>query len=1132
MALVAAGLVVLSVSALALVFSTLEYFFNFGSFVRTTMWYALVLAVSAGTGLLVAPKILRAMGLLPLESVNETAQRIGQHFNDVQDDLANILQLTSTDIQSDLVSSAFANVASNVNNKDFTVIVDRRKQHRVLLWRFGGAGLALLLLLISPELQLGFNRVWNHDISYLPPAPFTLHIEAEPDSLMRGANAGIRVTADGVPPEQIQIHVKDRSSQTFVPHTVTRDAEGRYSFVIQGMTANADVYASSVWLDSVVTTDTLMLAVIDRPLLRSFTGSVQPPSYTKLPSTPLSITAADITALVGSGVQISIASNKQIREAAVVVVRNNAESGTRDTATVALRLQGAQATGTFRVGGNGSYSIRLTDTDGLTTTDPLTATIVALTDAYPMIALVEPKENVNLSEQAILRIVSTISDDYGFSSLKLMYRLTNSRYAEPEKNFRAVDIPIPSKEIGQDVAYVWDLSKIGITPDDTYEYYLEVADNDVVGGPKKAKTSTMIVRMPSLDEVFANADKTQNDAQKEIKELVKEAETVRKEAEQLQREMQKQQSKQQQEVSWSDKKKAEDLLKKQQDLESKMENVAQRLEQMTQNLKENKAISQETLQKYQELQKLMREVKSPELARMQEQMKQAMEQVSPEEMQKMMKDFKFNEEEFRKNLERQLNLLKRMQAEQKTDELAKRAEELARKQEELRQRAEQSNPNDKSENQRLAQEQRRLSEELEKLAQESKELENLMKDIGQDMPNDKMQQAQQDLNAQQTQEQMDKAQQDMQKGDNESASAQQKQASSNLQRFAQQMKNMKREMRRNSQKESMRQMQKGINDLLDVSKNQEALREQMKSLDPNSSQYSQMAQKQQRAQEAMQNIANSMMQLGQKSMSVSPEMAQDLGDALQSMKDAMQSMSQRNSSQAMQSQSEAMSSMNSAAQKMSSALSQMMQGEGAGQGGSGSTPGQGQGRGPQSPFQRLQQLADQQQSINQGMQQMGQGSGSSDMQRRAELGRLASQQGKAMKAIQELEEERKKIGGERQPLGDLKQIAEDMKEVMSDMKSGSISSETRLRQERILSRLLDASRSMTERDYEKSRESNSGKDVVRTSPADITLPTNRQQQSRTLLDQLKMGYTKDYESIIRQYYDALQRQRLQNGVSK
>jgi len=266
-------------------------------------------------------------------------------------------------------------------------------------------------------------------------------------------------------------------------------------------------------------------------------------------------------------------------------------------------------------------------------------------------------------------------------------------------------------------------------------------------------------------------------------------------------------------------------------------------------------------------------------------------------------------------------------------------------------------------------------------------------------------------------------------------------------------------------------------------------------------------------------------------MSVTPEMAQDLGDALQSMKDAMQSMSQRNNTQAMQSQGEAMSAMNSAAQKMSGALSQMMQGEGAGQGGSGDKPGQGQGKGQPSPFQRLQQLADQQQSINDGMQQMGQGQGKADMERRAQLGRLAAQQGKALKAMQELEEERKKIVGDRQPLGDLNQIANDMQEVMSDMQSGSITTETRTRQDRILSRLLDASRSMSERDYEKSRESNSGRDVVRSSPAELQLPNNRQEQNRTILEQLRLGYTKDYQNIIRQYYEALQRQRLNNGAT-
>ena len=1132
----AMGIMAVSSGALTLTVlaSLLEHAFNTGMSIRAIMWWSLISSVLIGFGALVLPPVLKLLGLRKHESVEATAIRIGSHYDDIQDELVNVLQLTNDKgAEGELAAAAFTQVAEQSKNKDFSVIIEKKQKHSLIAYGVVLSGLMLSLMLGVPQLKQGFQRIMSYDVSYLPPAPFQLRLVVETDTLLRGANATINVEAKGIPPEQIQINVRDKASSAYVPHTVQRDAQGRYSFVLQGMTSTASVYASAPWLESFVTTDTLAITVIDRPLLRSFAGLVQPPAYAGLPATQLTIAAADVTSLIGSSVRLSITSNKTIGKAFVRVISSNSTTGAQDTSRITLDAAGTNASGSFRVMGNGQYAVEIIDTDGLRNSDPLTASIVALTDSYPMIALVEPRENVNLSEKATLRITTTISDDYGFSSLRLMYRLTNSRYAEPEKNFRSINISIPSKEISQDVSYTWDLAAIGITPDDTYEYYIEVADNDVVVGPKKSKTSTMIVRMPSLDEVFANADKTQTDVQKEMKELVKEADAVRKEAEQLQREMQKQQSKQQQEVSWSDKKKAEDLLKRQQELESKMENVAQRLDQMTQNLQENRAISEETLQKYQELQKLMKELKSPELARMQEQLKKAMDEISPDEMQKMMKEFKFNEEEFRKNLERQLNLLKRMQAEQKTDELAKRSEELARKQDELRQRAEQSNPANKAENKRLAEEQQRLNEDFAKLAQEAKELENLMKEVGQDMPSEKMQQAQKDLDAQQTEQQMEKAQQEMERGENQSASSKQQQASSNLQRFAQQMKNMKREMRRNSQREAMRQMQKGVNDLLDVSKNQEALREQMKSLDPNSSQYSQLAQKQQRAQEAMQNIANSMMQLGQKSMSVSPEMAQDLGDALQSMKDAMQSMSQRNNQQAMQSQSQAMGAMNSAAQKMSNALSSMMQGEGSGQGGSGSMPGQGQGKGQPSPFQRLQQLADQQQSINQGMQQLGQGNGGrSDMERRAELGRLASQQGNAMKAIQELEEERKKIVGERQPLGDLKQIAKDMQEVMSDLQSGSLSSETRLRQERILSRLLDASRSMTERDYEKSRESNSGKDVQRTSPADFAPPTSKQQQNRTLLDQLKMGYTRDYESIIRQYYEALQRQRIGSGVTK
>jgi hypothetical protein len=1122
-----AGVTIAVSSALALVLTLQETWLHAGIPVRTIMWWCLVIGSSVTGMSLVGPPLLRLFGLLPSAQPEETALRVGDAYPEIADSLCNVLQLTrSEEAASELVDAAFHKTSEESQNLDFSVIIDRRPARTALFLGMLSAAVFLSAIWLAPStLGAAWQRLCDHSTSYVPTAPFRLSVKGLHASVMRGASSAIVITASGVPPETVTLNLREKSSGTYVQHTIRRDSARVYTYQLSGLTQTVEFFAESPWIDSRVVSDTARILVIDRPLVRALSGSVTPPSYTRLPSARIDATNADVTSLYGSVVRLAVESNKTLRRAYIVLRGNGAESTSpEDSSIVELKISGPTASGSFQVRRSGTYSIHLTDMDGTSNVDPLRASIVSLSDSYPMIALNTPRENVELRQSAELPVEVALSDDFGFSGLRLYYRLTASRYAEIEKKYRFIDIPLEQGGTTLDVRYVWDLARVDITPEDQYEFYLEVADNDVMGGPKTAKTSTLSVRMPSLDEVFSETDQQQSEIRKEVKNIVKEADEIRKEADQLQRELQKQQSKQQLEATWSDKKKAEDLVKRQQELEKRMDKMAERLQQMTEKLQDNKAISEETLKKYQELQKLMQEVKSPELARMQEQMRKAMDQVSPEELQQMMKNFKFNEEEFRKNLERQLSLLKRMQAEQKTDELAKRAEELARKQDELRQRAEQTNPSNKAENQKLAQEQKRLEEELQKLAQESRELEQLMKEVGQDMPQEKMQQAQKDLDPQQTQQQMQKAQDQMEQGQHEEASKQQKQASENLQRFAQQMKNMKREMRRNSQREAMRQMQKNTEDLLQLSKQQENLREQMKGLDANSSQMSQLAQQQQRLQESMQNIANNMMQLGQKSMSVTPEMAQDMGDALEAMKDAMRSMADRNGMQSMQQQANAMRSMNGAASKMGSALSQMMQGDGAGQGGNGQMPGEGQGRG-KSPFQRLQQLADQQQSINDGMNRMGQGGQQMSEQQRAEMGRLAAQQGKAMKALQEVDRDSRKVQGERQPLGDLNRIAKDMEEVMSDMQTGSITAETRLRQERILSRLLDASRSMNERDYEKNRESMSGKDMERRSPAELDL-LRQKLSSKSAVEQLRQGYTADYENIIRQYFEALQRKRV------
>lgn len=1111
---------------LALVLTGAEALLHGTSVIRTVFWYAWVLGTATAAGVWMSRPLATLLSILPLPRIHAVALRVGQAYPDVRDTLANAVQLAddSRADSSELIQAAIGRGLASASDKDFTVIIEKDRVRRALFWALLCSAVLSVALFIPP-MRAALERIVHHERSYVPKAPFTIQVQGGADTVMRGTSSWIDVTIEGAAPQQITLWIREEPSTQFVAFPITVDTLRMIRHQLPSMTSSVTFYAEAGWYDDGVRSDTMRIVVLDRPLLRGLSGAVIPPAYTRIAATPITELAADVTALRGSVVDLTATSSKPLREA-TILVRSFQDSTKVDTTRIPMSVDGTIARGRFSVTRPGTYSILLMDRDGQTTAEPVDYAIAVLSDAYPTIVLRTPTSDRDIDPSAKVPLTVSISDDYGFSSLRLFYRLAQSRYAEPDRSFQSVTIPIVGSETSLDVNYLWDLARLGMTAEDRYEYYLEVADNDAVSGPKTAKTTVLTVRMPSLEEVFAETDVAQTAVQQELEQVVREAEELRKEADELRREMQKQQAQSQRQTDWSDRKKAEDLVKRQEQLEQRMEEAVQKLEQMTDKLEQNKAISPETLEKYKELQELMKKVDSPELRRMQEQMKQAMEQLSPEEMERMMQQFTFDEEKFRQNIERTLKLLKRTQAEQKADELAKRAEQLAEQQEELRKQTENANPNDRAQREQLSKQQDRLQKELDRLSQESKELEKLMKEIGNDMPMNTMESAKQDLNAQQTSEQMQQAQEQMEQGQMEQAASEQQKASNSIQKFAQQMRQMQKQMRRNANREAMRTMQKGMQDMVALSKQQEQLMQSMRSMDPSSAQFRQAAQQQQRLQQAMQSMSNSMFQLSQRSTSVSPELAKDLGDALQSMQQALQAMQDRNSAQASQQQGSAMQSMNSAAQRMSSALGQMMQGEG-GSGGMGQSPGQGQGQGP-SPFQRLQQLAQDQSGINQGSQNIGQGGGGGTQmseQQRAEMGRLAAQQGKALRALQELDQQTRQQPGGKKPIGNLQQIAEDMKEVMSDMQTGSITPETRMRQERILSRLLNASRSMNERDFEKTRESQVGQDVQRDSPDALSLDVLRQNTPQQRMQQAERTYTRDYQLLIRRYFELLQQRR-------
>ena len=148
------------------------------------------------------------------------------------------------------------------------------------------------------------------------------------------------------------------------------------------------------------------------------------------------------------------------------------------------------------------------------------------------------------------------------------------------------------------------------------------------------------------------------------------------------------------------------------------------------------------------------------------------------------------------------------------------------------------------------------------------------------------------------------------------------------------------------------------------------------------------------------------------------------------------------------------------------------------------------------------------------------------MQRQqAQMDKLAAQQQAVKKSIDEMADEQSKAQtGIHQSADELRKIADDMQESIGDMKSNGVKPETVQRQERILSRLLQAEHSVHERDKDQERESKPGENVVRASPRDIDVksPEAQKELQEEILNAKENGFTPDYNALIRKYFEQLE----------
>jgi len=1077
-------------------FNGLEYFLYLPTAVRAGLLFGFIGLTGYSFVRWIWTPLAALTNLRRLLSDEQAARRVGELFPEVQDRLLNALQLQGQARDNALVAASLEQRAAQLGNISFARGIDIQQQSRPL-WKYAAVPVAVLLALLAfyPSfLVQGTERIWHYRRAYAPPAPFQFVIKNPRLTAFRGEDFTLDVGVAGaaLPAE---VSIRYGRGERRLSKVAGRGDQFRYTFEQPQGTVNFRLKGAG--FDS----PEYQLTVLERPNLRDFNVTVSYPAYTGKAAETIE-NGGNLTVPEGSTVRWEFAT--AATDELALVFQNPDE-------TVAASSADAD-NGTFvatrRVLRSQPYLLRLKNPASLNR-DPISYQLTAVPDLAPTLTLEAFADTVT---RRYLALGGTARDDYGLTRLELHYALRRAGQgpnAAPGAQ-RATALALPRESAGT-YAYTWNLNPLNLQPGDRLEYYVEAWDNDGVHGPKATRTRPAEFRLPGRREM-------RQELNAQAESVASQMSQAAKQSEKLERELAKAQDKlkTKRDLSFQDRKQLENMLDQKNQLNQQMEQMQKMFEQLQQKQDQASPKSEELAKKAEELKKLMADLLDPETKKLYDKLQKLLEQQKqPDaEMQKLLQQLENKEDTLQKELDRALEMFKQMQLEQKAEETANKLDELAKQEEKLADKTQQNdreNPDNKASNQdqkakqeQLKQEQAENQKEFEDLKKELQDLKKMDKELGDQNGVDE-----QEPEQEQTDQDLQESQQQLGKNQNQKAAAKQKSAASRMKKMAQKMRDQMSEEESDQAQQNIDDLRDILENLLTLSFDQEGLMKDFRKVDQSDPRFVQLGQTQRKLRDDAKIIQDSLYALAKKEPKIQSFVTREVGEMNGRMDESLAHIQQRDLARATATEQQAMTSMNNLALMLQGSLDQMQQeaqaGKGQpqdGQGKPGKKKGKGKGQG-QGSKPGPGNMGKMQQQLNEQIQKLSQ-SGKSGREMSQELAKLAGQQQMLRQAMQQLDKlqqgqgkpggpagqgqagegkegkegkESGKDGGQKgkdgkgeQGGGSTGDIKKMMEQTETDLVNKRLTEETILRQQSILTRLLEVEKSARERDQDTKRE--------------------------------------------------------------
>jgi|GEM_PF-3020957 len=828
--------------------------------------------------------------------------------------------------------------------------------------------------------------------------------------------------------------------------------------------------------------------VIDLPSVTWLKYSLAYPGYTGLDGEDVQDRGDGLSVIRGTGVELAGSSNNQLDSAWIEY---------EDGESSPVETDGRYFKTSFEANNSQRFRIRLVDTLGNAGGDSLSREVRVIHDQIPSVNVLLPGQDVTVPPGLELPLLMRAEDDFGIGGTGLVY-WGGEREEDTEKR-----IPIRRSGAGKRIIqdrYLWQLADVEASPGDVISYYVEAVDNDAVSGPKSGRSRTYEVRFPTMTEYLRERLEGGEEIRTGLEDILTEAKRLRELSDELEKKLRGAQ-----ELDWEKKREIEALATQGEDLLEDIKDMCSRVENSLGD--SEKIFSDEVLEKMMEVRDLLEKFATPEMMESIERLQQAMESLPPSFLEQAMKNFRLKQDQLVNNLDRTLTALRRLELEQRLEAIEKGLGELAKRQNALNEEMEGTNSEETSQ---LARDEERLARELAALAEEMKEAAAQMSDYGETEAGQEMSDIIESAEGE-VKEGLEELVDTMEKGLADAAREGGKKSEKDLAELQNRVGGLLSRLRDRWREGTEQEIARALSDLVTLSRKQGEIVERTKD---HGSRFGPGVWEEILAQQelvaGLAVVSHYLDKAAENSFFISPAVIINLSMSISKGHQAAVELNRgdRNPAEVAKTAGESQTYINKTASGLLTDL-QALQCSAS-------------GTGLEEAFRQMEQLANMQAGLNQGTQEMlmpvpGSGSIRLTDKEKALLAEMAAEERAIAEGLEGLSDS---VGGMRNILGELRELAREAEDLSREMDSQRISPEILERQRKILTRLLDAQRSMQEREHSKKRRAESGSLKKGNPPERLTSSILQGPGGETLLEIMegwRGSYPSRYENLVFEY---------------